>query len=226
MPQSDFLRSVSQAQKRLKQAGVELARTQALAEQHDMAGAFGAAFAFEAEVEKLALLARAMPAYTGHPKAMDLTQTLLGETIPIEMGYTEQGWFCLRIPALLPKKGSGSPIYIQQALYPAMQKFFGNKVPASYSDCVLVYRHVYDAARPERAYRDHANIEQNMVTDIIALYLMPDDAPLRCAHFYCSDVGQGDRTEVYVIPKEQFPTWLYASFHGRLKEVTLYENRP
>ena len=65
-----------------------------------------------------------------------------------------------------------------------------------------------------------------MVTDIIALYLMPDDAPLRCAHFYCSDVGQGDRTEVYVIPKEQFPTWLYASFHGRLKEVTLYENRP
>ena len=64
MPQSDFLRSVSQAQKRLKQAGVELARTQALAEQHDMAGAFGAAFAFEAEVEKLALLARAYLLYT------------------------------------------------------------------------------------------------------------------------------------------------------------------
>lgn len=226
MPQSDFLRSVSQAQKRLKQAGVELARTQALAEQNDMAGAFGAAFAFEAEVEKLALVARAMPAYTGHPRAIDLTQVLLEETIPIEMGYTEQGWFCLRIPALLPKKGAGSPVYIQQALYPAMRRFFEGKVPASYPDCVLAYRHVYDERRPERACRDHDNIELNMVTDIIALYLMPDDAPLRCAHFYCSAVGQGDRTEVYVIPREQFPTWMYASFHDRLKEVALYGNWP
>lgn len=98
-------------------------------------------------------------------------------------------------------------------------------MPASYSDCVLIYRHVYDSARPERAWRDHDNIEQNMVTDIIALYLLPDDAPARCAHFYCSAAGPADRTEVYVVPREQFPTWIYAAFHDRLKEVPLYENR-
>ena len=42
-----------------------------------MAGAFGSAFAFSAEVEKLALLARVLPAYTGHPKAAELTEQML-----------------------------------------------------------------------------------------------------------------------------------------------------
>lgn len=225
MGQSDFLRSLSKAQKRLKQAGIELARTQALAGLNDMAGAFGSAFAFEAEVEKLALLARSIPAYTGHPLAQEKMDALLPVAFPIEMGYTEQGWFCLRIPVLLPKKCSGSPAYIQQALYPAMRRFFEGRVPASYSDCVLIYRHVYDKTRPERAWRDHDNIEQNMVTDIITLYLLPDDAPARCAHFYCSAAGPADCTEVYVVPREQFPSWIYAAFHNRLEEVTLYENR-
>lgn len=226
MTQSEFLHSLSTARSRLRRAETELFRTQKLAEENDMGGAFGAAFAFESEVEKLALLARVLPAYTGHPKAMELSDMLLSQEFPIEMGYTEQGWFCVRLPVLLPKKGSGSPAYIQQALYPAMQRFFAGKLPASYPDSVLIYRHIYDAHRPERAYRDHDNIEQNMVTDIIALYLLPDDAPLRCAHFYCSAAGPEDCTEVYVVPREQFPTWLYVAFHDRLKEVSLYENRP
>lgn len=226
MVQSEFLRCLTAAQKRLKRSESELARTQSFARRNDMAGAFGAAFAFEAEVEKLTLLARAMPAYTGNPKAAEITEALMGETIPIEIGYTQQGWFCLRLPALLPKKEHGSPIYIQQALYPAMQRFFVGKIPCCYPDCVLIYRHVYDARRPERAYRDHDNIELNMVTDIVALYMLPDDAPKQCAHFYCSAVGTEDRTEVYVVPRDQFPTWLYASFHNRLEEVILYEAQP
>lgn len=225
MGQSDFLRSIASAKDRLRRAEIELIRTKELALQNDMAGAFGTAFAFEAEVEKLALLARSIPAYTGHPLAQEKMDAVLQAAFPIEMGYTQEGWFCLRIPALLPKKGNGSPVYIQQVLYPAMGRFFQGKVPASYSDCVLIYRHVYDSTRPERAWRDHDNIEQNMVTDIITLYLLPDDAPARCAHFYCSAAGPADCTEVYVVPLEQFSSWIYAAFHDGLKEVTLYENR-
>ena len=226
MAQSEFLHGLSIAESRLRKAEMELFRTRKLTDENDMDGAFEAAFAFELEVERLALLARALPAYTGHPKAMELSETLLCQEIPIEVGYTELGWFCLRLPMLLPKKGNGSPTYIQQILYPAMQRFFAGKIPANYPDSVLIYRHIYDARRPERAYRDHDNIEQNMVTDIISLYLLPDDAPLRCAHFYCSVSGPKDCTEVYVVPREQFPTWLYIAFHDRLKEVSLYENRP
>lgn len=192
----------------------------------DTADSFGAAFAFEAEVEKLALLARSLPACTGDPRATGLVEHVMQDIIPIVMGYTWQGWFFLHLPALLPKKGCGSPIYIQQMLYPAMRRFFAGKVPATYDDCVLIYRHIYDKNRPERAYRDHDNIEVNMVTDVVAFYLLPDDAPMRCAHFYCSDSGAADGTEVYVVPRTQFPSWLYALFHEQLNGVMLYETPP
>lgn len=137
--------------------------------------------------------------------------------------YARRGWFLLKIPALLPKKGTGSPIYIQQYLYPALRRYFDGKPPARYRSCVLAYRHVYQRGRPERAYRDHDNIEVNMVTDIITLYLLPDDAPRRCAHYYCSAAGEVDCTEVYVVPASRFPEWLAAEQADDLKEDTLYE---
>ena len=211
MAQSDFGRALSGAERRMERAAMELARTRRLLEREDMAGAFGSAFAFSAEVEKLALLARVLPAYTGHPKAAELTEQMLLDTVPIEMGYAKRGWFLLKIPALLPKKGTGSPIYIQQYLYPALRRYFDGKPPALYRSCVLAYRHVYQHDRPERAYRDHDNIEVNMVTDIVTLYLMPDDAPRRCAHYYCSAAGEEDCTEVYVVPASRFPEWLAAA---------------
>lgn len=106
MAQSDFGRALSGAERRMERAAMELARTRRLLEREDMAGAFGSAFAFSAEVEKLALLARVLPAYTGHPKAAELTEQMLLDTVPIEMGYAKRGWFLLKIPALLPKKGT------------------------------------------------------------------------------------------------------------------------
>ena len=223
MAQSDFGRALAGAERRMERAAVELARTRRLLEREDMAGAFGSAFAFSAEVEKLALLARVLPAYTGHPKAAELTEQMLLDTVPIEMGYARRGWFLLKIPALLPKKGTGSPIYIQQYLYPALRRYFDGKPPARYRSCVLAYRHVYQRGRPERAYRDHDNIEVNMVTDIITLYLLPDDAPQRCAHYYCSAAGEVDCTEVYVVPTSRFPEWLAAEQADNLKEDALYE---
>ena len=223
MAQSDFGRALAGAESRMERAAIELTRTRRLLEQEDMAGAFGSAFAFSAEVEKLALLARVIPAYTGHPKATELTEQMLLDTVPIEMGYARRGWFVLKIPALLPKKGSGSPIYIQQYLYPALRRSFDGKPPALYRSCVLAYRHVYQHDRPERACRDHDNIEVNMVTDIITLYLLPDDAPRRCAHYYCSAAGEVDCTEIYVVPTSRFPMWLEAAQTDDLEEEKLYE---
>ena len=30
------------------------------------------------------------------------------EAVPIEIGFTEEGWFCLRMPILLPRKEKSS----------------------------------------------------------------------------------------------------------------------
>ena len=82
MVQSDFGRALAGAERRMERAAVELTRTRRLLDREDMAGTFGSAFAFSAEVEKLALLARVLPAYTGHPKATELTEQMLLDTVP------------------------------------------------------------------------------------------------------------------------------------------------
>ena len=61
-----------------------------------------------------------------------------------------------------------------------------------------------------------------MVTDIITLYLLPDDAPRRCAHYYCSAAGEVDCIEAYVVPASRFPEWLAAEQADDLKEDALY----
>lgn len=175
--------------------------------------------------EEIVLLTRVLPAYTGAANALAEVDEVISKMIPVEIGFTAEGWFSVRIPALLPKKASGSADYIRSYLYPAMRNFFEGKPPIRFKDCVVAYRHVYDRSRPERAMRDHDNIETNMVTDIVAMYVLPDDSPAVCSHYYCSAAGCGDRTELYVIPKHDFPMWMVEEKTLPDKGVQLYEVR-
>lgn len=175
---------------------------------HQLHMAYEQALRLEEMAERLVLLTRALPAYTGSGMAKRDMERTMKRCIPVDMGFTAEGWFWLCIPALLPKKGGGSADYIRSFLYPPMKEYFQGKEPVRFTDCVLVYRHVYDRDRPERRMRDHDNIETNMVSDIVAMYVMPDDAPSVCSHYECSVMGEGDHTEVYVIPKTDFSVWL------------------
>ena len=74
--------------------------------------------------------------------------------------------------------------------------------------------------------RDHDNIELNMVTDIVALYVMEDDAPLCCRHYYCSAAGSTERTEVYVVPRTSFGDFLLLEDQMPDEGVKLYAQRP
>lgn len=193
---------------------------------HHMQMAYEQALRLEETAERLVLLTRVLPAYTGSGVAGREVENTMKLCIPVDMGFTKEGWFRLCIPALLPKKGSGSADYIRSFLYPAMQEYFHQKEPVRFTDCVLVYRHVYDRDRPERRMRDHDNIETNMVSDIVAMYVMPDDAPAVCSHYECSAVGADDRTEVYVVSKTDFPMWLSLENERLKEEENLYEKTP
>lgn len=162
----------------------------------------------EETTEQAVLLSRALPAYTGTPYAGQAVEQRIQSAVPVRIGFTEHGWFTVQIPLLLPKKNKGSAEYIRAILYPAMRDFFMSKTPVRFTDCVLIYRHVYRRDRPERQMRDHDNIEINMVSDIVAMYVMPDDGPQVCSHYYCSASSSTERTEVYVVPKQEFRAWL------------------
>ena len=74
--------------------------------------------------------------------------------------------------------------------------------------------------------RDHDNIEINQVTDIVAFFTMVDDNPACCEHFYMSAKGKGNRTEVYVIPRNEFEEFLKILQEMPEEGVPLYENEP
>lgn len=158
--------------------------------------------------ESVALKTRALPAYTGHPRSDAMVQEVIAEAVPVEMGFTEEGWYCLKMPILLPRKEKSSRSYLRGFLYPALEGFTRGKPQIRYRDCVLIFRHIYDRSRPEREYRDHDNIELNTVVDAIAMFFLVDDTPMECRHYYCSAAGDEERTEVYIVPRADFESWL------------------
>lgn len=173
----------------------------------------------ERDAERLVLAYRDLPICTGRPTAQADVQAIMEEEIPLSMGFTQEGWFYLHIPELLPlkEKGKGSVKYIRSYLYPALDRFFRQGCTKCFDRCVIIYRHIYDRRRPEKACRDHDNIEVNFVTDALALYVMKDDAPLRCQHHYCSAEGDRNYTQVYVVPEHDFLMW-YQMFHTPSEE--------
>ena len=179
--------------------------------------AFRLSFGAHRNICKLFNLGNSLPAMSGDPAADNERNAIIAEEISVEMGFTEEGWFLARIPMLLPKKDGGNVDHLRTMLYPAFRRYFNERpVDEKFSKCVLIYRHVYDQERSERQYRDHDNIELNFVTDTVALYVMEDDAPLKCEHFHCSAAGSEERTEVYVVPQTDFMKWY--GFHLQIPD--------
>ena len=174
--------------------------------------------------ESVTLKTRALPAHTGHPQADAMVQNAIEEAVPVEMGFTEKGWFSLRMPILLPRKEKSSRSYLRGFMYPALEKFSHGKEKIRYRNCVLIFRHVYDRNRPEREYRDHDNIELNTVVDAIAMFFLVDDTPQECRHYYCSAAGENEMTEVYIVPRADFESWLGLEKEPEKLRKKLYKN--
>ena len=158
--------------------------------------------------EGVALKTRALPAHTCHPRAERAAQEAISESVPVEIRLTEEGWFYLRMPILLPRKEKSPCTYLRGFLYPALAAFVRERPPIRYRDCVMIFRHTYDRNRPEREYRDHDNIELNTVVDAVAMFFLVDDTPFECRHYYCSVVGDEESTEVFIVPRNAFGAWL------------------
>ena len=61
--------------------------------------------------KKLTLQARKLPVFTWQPNAKSEIENCIKQNFQTEIGFTKEGWFCLRMPFLLPKKNGGSVDY-------------------------------------------------------------------------------------------------------------------
>ncbi len=221
-----FLKTFTNLEKHYNKLGKEIENTRMIVKGWDTESAYAYSLRIHEEAERITLLARDMPCYLGIRDAEERVRSEMEKIVPIKIGYTEDGWFSIQMFSLLPRKEHGNVNYIRQCLYYEMSKFFKENFRGLQKDCVLIYRHVYYNGFPERQMRDHDNIEINMVTDIVATYVLYDDGPSVCRHYYCSAKGTENRCEVYVVPQTDFEKWLEAEKKMPDEGIKLFPESP
>ena len=106
----DTMGKIRRLEKRLQE---QLASTQWFCENGSIYEVYLHSLNLEETAERLVFLTRVLPAYTGVPNAKLEVERRIKDCIPVEIGFTAEDWFCLRIPALLPKKAGGSADYVR-----------------------------------------------------------------------------------------------------------------
>ena len=208
LPTNSFIDVLSSIEQKINRLNAETRLIRQLLDQNYLEEAYSVSLRLARYAEQTTLLTRKLPVYTGKPSAYQDVEDVVCSTVSVKISITKENWFYVNLPTLLPKKEMESRSYIRAYLYPALQRYFADHEPLHYVDAVLIFRHVYDRKRPERRKRDHDNIEVNTVADAIALFVLTDDGPAVCSHYYCSGAGDEDCTEVFVVPRWDFPLWL------------------
>lgn len=146
---------------------------------------------------------------SGRPNASMVVDKIVRDVSTVEIGFNEKGWFRLKMGSLPAKEIASNANYIRDVLYAHLADYHKKVgIHRRFHQCVIIFNHIYRFDVPEKQYRDHDNIELNMVIDAIALYVMEDDGAGRCQHFYYSSPGEENATEVYVVPTEEFLDFL------------------
>lgn len=186
-----------------------LAKIEKYIEDGEISKAYAESYSMEAIAEKLTNIARVTPIATGNKAAHSKVADNIIEITDIDVCYTDEGWFRISIPALLPRKEKGSASYIRASVQTALNRYFYQNPHDKFSSAsVIIFEHIYASGRKDRAYRDHDNIEINVIVDLLAMYCMIDDSPMLCRHYYTSKMGDNDKTNVYIVPVSDFTEWL------------------
>lgn len=209
MSNNKFAKDLRTAQDLLNKAQKSLDKINFQLERNNISEAVNESYNYEILSEKIVNNARLLPVASGFPNAKNIVVDNIIKESNVLVEYLNKNWFHLNFPALLPKKEQGNPSYIRATVQSALKLFFKNNPKREIqNDCIIIFQHNYNKERPEREYRDHDNIELNSIVDLVALYLLVDDSPMKCKHFYCSKVSDHDSTDVFLIPSKDFICWL------------------
>lgn len=205
-----LLEDIAKSKKLLVQADKTLDAALVFIQGQDIDGTIKEYVKYESICEKIVNLSRLMPMSTGSININEDIMNVIESENNVDVNIIENGWFYVKIPSILPKKESGNPSYIRTTLYYSLRKFFFNNTVEKFTEkCTIIFKHNYSKERPYREYRDHDNIEINAVVDLIALFILKDDNPLRLDHYYFStSQNDVDNTEIFVVPTKDIGLFL------------------
>ena len=113
------------------------------------------------------------------------------------------------LPTLLPKRRQKqSDEFLLDPLYFAMEEYAKENPMPHFRDCVVCFAQVYDRRLPPKRIRDFDNLEEKHILDLLSSFVMIDDTGLLCDAYNTAQLGEQDCTQIYVMEKQQFPTWL------------------
>lgn len=89
-----------------------------------------------------------------------------------------------------------------------MQQAESNQVIPEYKNCTVCFFHLYDKNLPLYRVRDHDNMEEKHVLDVIANFFLTSDSGYYTSTYHETRMEEKDRTVIYLIPADLFPAWL------------------
>ena len=131
----------------------------------------------------------------------------------IEVAYQE-GIMTISIPFLVPHRKSDYTDYIYKPLYMALkhwcvrQEDSAGAVP-QYECCTVCFLHVYDAGLPLSRVRDHDNLEEKHILDVVGTFFLKTDSGLYLNSYHTTIMGEEDRTYLVIMENDKFPGWLW-----------------
>lgn len=133
---------------------------------------------------------------------------LYQETFQITIKKTAEGWYQIRIPAILKRKEAlKSQWFLRRPLELALSLYFG-KHPNEYADkySVIAYVHYVPVGSNVKAI-DNDNYEVNGITDDLGTAFLRGDQAFHCFIFSMSKPSDNPYTEIYIVPQREFAEW-------------------
>ena len=140
----------------------------------------------------------------------------------IEISY-EENILSISLPALIPHRKTEYTNYIYKPLYTAFQHWCieraeQNKEIPEYKTCTVCFSHIYDSKHPIYRVRDHDNIEEKHVLDVISNFFLTSDSGCYTNVYHETRLEDVERTMIYVRTSEKFPLWLYEKQQKRVSK--------
>lgn len=161
-------------------------------------------------VENMTRNARELVLSQRTPTGEEDVKRIVDENYKIEMGFTKEEWFCLRMPLIIPKKNGYSVKYVENRLRAALKEFWKYRPHLSfpYDKAVIVFHHMYARSRNAWERCVPADSEVECVIRLIFVYVLHQMFQVTFRHYHCCSLGEEECTEVYVMPISDFDKWL------------------
>lgn len=186
----------------LKQADTLVSKIDLCLENNNLENAFSEMLELQKKTEQIANKGRSLPLVYANPKMKKKIETNIIINQNLKMNISND-FVEIQLPFLLNKKESGNPKFIKDTLYAGLNNAFKN-APDNFrkfdEEMVVIFEHCYIS--DYLSYRDHDNIDVNMIIDVLCSFFLKDDSPKKLSHLYFSSFNSDiNKTKVYLVKK-------------------------